>query len=125
MKSGPLVATDGPDGERVLTALKDEACRAIVESLADPSTAQEISETCEIPLSTTYRKVKTLTEAGLLEEHLDIRAGGKHTNRYVVAFDHVDITLEKDGGMAIDLGEERSKVGEGIGPTSNEIRQKI
>lgn len=125
MKSGPSVARDEPDRKTILAALKDEDCRTIIEALTEPRTASEISETCDIPLSTTYRKVNKLTEAGLLEERIDIKAGGKHTNRYRVSFDRLDITLGEDGTLIVDLENGDQDVEERLRSAWGEIRQEI
>ena len=62
---------DTADTSTLLAALEDEDCRAILEE-TDPEalSASELSEACDLPLSTTYRKVDKLTEAGLLEEQI-------------------------------------------------------
>ena len=125
MKSGPPGARDEPDRETVLAALKDGDCRAIIESLTEPRTAREISETCDIPLSTTYRKVNKLTEAGLLDERIDIKAGGKHTNQYRVAFDHVDIFLTEEGELALEMPVDEQSAEDKLDSAWRVIRQEI
>ena len=86
-------AKDPSDLRSVLDALDDEDARAIISELEEPRTASEISERCDIPLSTTYRKLDLLTDAELLEEGTEIRSDGHHTTTYAVAFEEVRIAL--------------------------------
>ncbi|MFC6872306.1 MULTISPECIES: helix-turn-helix domain-containing protein [Halobellus] len=86
-------AKEPSDLRSVLDALDDEDARAIIRELEEPRTASEISERCDIPLSTTYRKLDLLTDAELLEEGTEIRSDGHHTTTYAVAFEEVRIAL--------------------------------
>lgn len=92
-----LAATDdGADADVVLDALDDEDARRILRQLEDPMTASELSESCDIPLSTTYRKLELLTDAALLEEGTELRADGHHTTTYDVAFEEVRVWLAEN-----------------------------
>jgi len=102
MVRDPFADEEGPDLQNVLDALDDPKCRVIVQHLDEPMTAEEISEACDVPLSTTYRKLDLLTEASLLSERTEIRSDGQHTTRYEVAFDDVRIAL--DEGRSFDVG---------------------
>jgi DNA-binding transcriptional ArsR family regulator len=96
MVRDPRREEDPPTVAEVLDALADEAARRIVIALSEPKTASELSEECGIPLSTTYRKLETLTEASLLSESTDIRRDGQHTTRYSVAFETVAVSMDED-----------------------------
>lgn len=89
--------------QAVLDALDDPACRAIVQALEEPKTAGELSEECDVPLSTTYRKLDLLTEASLLEEQTEIRSDGHHTTRYVLGVDSVELTLTDDREFEVEI----------------------
>lgn len=54
------------DVEQVFQTLDDQHCREIITQLEEPQTVTEIAENCDIPLSTTYRKVERLDEASLI-----------------------------------------------------------
>ena len=125
MESRPPQASEDPDLCSVLAALTDDDCRDIVESLTQPRSAQEISETCNIPLSTTYRKVNMLSDAGLVDERIDIRRGSKHTKRYEPNFDRVNISLTEEGSLTIDIETEAEEPDQRLGRTWGEIRQEI
>ncbi|GAB3667589.1 helix-turn-helix domain-containing protein [Halopiger thermotolerans] len=91
------------DPQHVLAALDDDACRAILEATSDESlTATELSEQCDIPTSTAYRKVEMLTEANLVEERVRINTSGKHATEYRRSFDDVVVSVA-DGGVEIEM----------------------
>lgn len=124
MESRPPRATDDPDLCSVLAALTDDDCRDILEALVEPLSAQEISDICEIPLSTTYRKVNMLAEADLVDEEIDIRRGSKHTKRYVPDFDTVSITRNDEGPLTIDI-HRVDEADRQLDSAWGEIRQEI
>jgi DNA-binding transcriptional ArsR family regulator len=89
--------TTGNTGE-VLAALEDEDCRRLLQAAADSAmSASELAEACEMPLSTTYRKVDILTEAGLLDEQLRLRRSGKHTSEYTLCVESIQLSIGDDG----------------------------
>ncbi|KOX98133.1 MULTISPECIES: helix-turn-helix domain-containing protein [Halorubrum] len=97
MVRDPSREPEPPSVDEVLDALADDAARRIVAALTEPKTASELSEECDIPLSTTYRKLEKLTDASLLSESTDIRRDGQHTTRYSVSFDAVTVSVDGDG----------------------------
>ena len=92
-----------PGLQPLLDALDDADAREIVRTIEESATANEVSERCDIPLSTTYRKLDLLTEAGLLEEGTEIRSDGHHTTTYSVAFEEVRIGLTDAQEFAVDI----------------------
>lgn len=91
--------------ETVLGALEDPDCRAILDEAGDSAlTASEVAAACDLPTSTTYRKLDILMEASLVEERVRIRRSGKHASEYVRAVDDVVVTMGPDG-VAVHLGE--------------------
>lgn len=97
MVRDPSREEDPPSVDDVLDALADDAARRIVTALTEPKTASDLSEECDIPLSTTYRKLEKLTDASLLRESTDIRRDGQHTTRYSVSFDSVTVSINGAG----------------------------
>lgn len=94
------------DEDALLTALQDDACREIVQAVEDEAlSASELAEACELPLSTTYRKVDTLTDAALLDERLRVATSGSHEREYVPG--HVDLTISIGAGASVDVEAER------------------
>lgn len=94
---------ESSDLQPVLDALDDADARAIIGSLEEPKTASELSERCDIPLSTTYRKLDLLTDAELLEEGTEIRSDGHHTTTYAVAFEEVRIALTESRELDVEI----------------------
>ncbi|MFB6269387.1 MAG: helix-turn-helix domain-containing protein [Halobacterium sp.] len=105
MMRAPLGTDDAPDLQAVLDALDDEGCRRIIEALAEPMTAKELSDETDIPLSTTYRKLELLTDAALLDERAVLQPDGHHTTEYDLVFEEVVIQLEDD--RTLDVGVSR------------------
>ncbi|ELZ32105.1 hypothetical protein C465_07158 [Halorubrum distributum JCM 9100] len=105
MVRDPSRDPEPPSVDEVLDALADDAARRIVAALTEPKTASELSEECDIPLSTTYRKLEKLTDASLLSESTDIRRDGQHTTRYSVSFDAVTVSVDDGGEDGADRRE--------------------
>ncbi|MWV38589.1 helix-turn-helix domain-containing protein [Natrialba sp. INN-245] len=96
--------SEDTDVQAVLAALEDNACRAILEATSnEPLTATELSERCEIPMSTAYRKVEMLTDADLVEERVRINTSGKHATEYRPCFDDVIVSVAESGSVEIEL----------------------
>ncbi|ELZ42508.1 hypothetical protein C471_03583 [Halorubrum saccharovorum DSM 1137] len=94
---------DPPSVGDVLDALADDDARRIVTALSEPKTASDISEECDIPLSTTYRKLELLTDASLLSESTDIRRDGQHTTRYSVSFETVTVSIDEEDDREFEV----------------------
>jgi len=103
-RSEPRTA-EAPTLDAVVAALDDPDCRAVISELDAPKTAESLSEACDIPSSTLYRKLDRLVEASLLDERIVIRADGRHTTRYGLAFDQVLIGV--GDGRSMDVSVER------------------
>lgn len=81
----------------LLAALADEDCRTLLQAAErEALSTSELSDACGLPLSTTYRKVDTLTEVGLFEEQIRLCRSGKHTSEYVRRIDDVWLSLTGD-----------------------------
>ena len=92
--------------EGVLDALSDRACRQILTTLqgsTTPMTAQELSTACDVPLSTTYRKLERLTETRLVEETLQVRSTGTHTHQYRTDVESVTVSLGEETGLEVAI----------------------
>ncbi|HKJ59574.1 MAG TPA: helix-turn-helix domain-containing protein [Halobacteriales archaeon] len=94
----------GTDFRDVLDALGDSDCRDILRAMGGAAlTASECSEACDLPLSTTYRKLERLSGAGLIEEGLRIRRDGKHASQYQRRFSDVVVELGTDGSFGVEV----------------------
>lgn len=94
--------SDEDEVRAILSALEDEYCRSILETMtATFCTAQQISEHCDMPISTTYRKLNTLAEVGLVDTSIRLRRSGHHTKEYARAFRSVSVDLNDPTGTAV------------------------
>ena len=124
MVAGPLGGEEKPDLQSVLDALDDEDCRRIVEQLAEPMTAKELSQDCDMPLSTTYRKLDLLTDASLLSERTVIQSDGHHTTQYEIAFEKVEIRLNDDHRIAVAIRRKPESTDERLETLWAEVRKE-
>lgn len=106
---------DADEVQAVLHALQDDDCRAVLEATDEESlSASELADACDLPLSTTYRKLDELTETGLLAERTRLRPNGKHASEYVRVVD--EVLVDADAGFELtisrrDLPERSARIG--------------
>ena len=120
----PRLSEPTPQIQAVLDALEDPACRTIVETVETPMTASEISDACDIPLSTTYRKLDLLTEATLLEEQTEIREDGHHTTRYVLSVESVELSLSEGGEFEVEIARPARSAEERLAYMWSEVQKE-
>jgi predicted transcriptional regulator len=94
---------DAPSLQTVLDALDDADCRAILRETAEPMTATELIDTCDIPKSTLYRKLELLSDASLVREQDTINPGGGRTTKYERDFDDVMISMDEDNDFSVTV----------------------
>ncbi|MDG5774873.1 helix-turn-helix domain-containing protein [Haloarculaceae archaeon H-GB1-1] len=109
----PTTLEDDSDVQRVLDALNDSDCRAILEAIDEESlSAKEISERCELPLSTSYRKIDVLETAGLISEKTRLSPSGNHASEYERLVEDVVMSVEDGDGLKLTVslrdGQDRS-----------------
>lgn len=96
MGTHPVSDGDVPSLQDVLDALDDPDCRTILRETVDPMTAKELTETCDIPTSTVYRKLDLLSSASLVRERIEINPDGGRITRYQCDVDDVRISMADD-----------------------------
>lgn len=103
---------DDIDIGSLLGVLDDEDCRAILEATsAQALSAGELSEICDLPQSTAYRKVDDLTAVGLLEEQIRISSSGQHKSEYILRVDRISLAVDSEG-LSLDLStDDRTQTG--------------
>lgn len=90
------------DSEAALAALNDPDCRDLLAAATDEArTAGELIDECAIPRSTLYRKLDRLTDAGLLEEGVRLRADGTHASEYRRAVEEITVSLSATDGVEV------------------------
>ncbi|WP_129116201.1 winged helix-turn-helix domain-containing protein [Halegenticoccus tardaugens] len=103
---------DSPSLQAVLDALDDANCRAILRETAEPMTATELIDTCDIPRSTLYRKLDLLSDAALVHEQVTINPSGGRTTRYERDFDDVTISMDEDDNFSVTVERPSRKADE-------------
>lgn len=84
--------------ESLFGTLEDSDCRSIIEATTNEAlSASELAERCDLPLSTTYRKVDQLTEVGVLEERVRLSRSGQHTSEYALRIDSLQLSVDNTG----------------------------
>ena len=99
---------DCPPNERgdvvLLRHLDDHVNRCFLDLMSiEWRTAQELTEICDTPLSTTYRKVNALEEMGLIEQRIRINGNGKHPGEYRSKPMEVTFRLGQSTGLEISV----------------------
>lgn len=125
MVRDPFAKDAAPELQDVLDALEDPDCRRIVRRLDEPRTARELSEACEMPLSTTYRKLDLLSTASLVDERTQIRSGGHHTTQYVLDFEVVRIVLNSALEFEVAIGRPARAPDEQLAQLWSEVRRGL
>ena len=124
MVRDPFAAEESPELQTVLGALDDPDCRRIVRQLDEPMTASQISNRCDIPASTTYRKLETLTDASILNEQTTIRTDGHHTAEYVRAFEEVTVFLDGQRQFEVSITRPTHSADEQLAGLWAEVRKE-
>lgn len=101
MARDPAATEDDPALQDVLAALDDPDCRAILTEASEPMTAAELTDQCDIPKSTVYRKLDRLSQASLVREHVEANPEGGRTTRYERDVTDVTISVEDDAEFSV------------------------
>lgn len=110
-RTGPsgeqTTVTEEADVESLLSTLEDPDCRSIIEATTSEAlSASELSERCDLPLSTTYRKVDQLTDVGVLDERVRLSRSGQHTSEYVLQVNSIELSVDSEAGVVLEITEE-------------------
>ena len=93
-----MLVNDEPAKQRILTALSDEYSRQILTAtIQQPLSALDLSKNYQIPITTVYRRIQELIEAGLIAA---VKSGrttdGKWYDLYRSLLLRIDVSF--DGG---------------------------
>ncbi len=90
---------EDPDVADVVALLDDEHVRSIlVATSAEPLSAKELGEHCDLSVSSIYRRVDELCDCALLTERTRPRRDGHHETVYVSTLDRFELTI-RDGEL--------------------------
>lgn len=103
-KCSCLIVSDEPGKQRILSALSDEYSRKILTATIEIAlSALELSKKYEIPITTVYRRIEELVEAGLIAA---VKSGrttdGKWYDLYRSLLRRIDVSFE-NGDVRIDV----------------------
>ncbi len=88
--------------QRLLEILADPKSRAIIASVADErKSVSEIADDCDMPLSTSYRRMDTLVESGIVEDALRMKNAGRHEKEYVLRSKEISTGFTVDDTLDI------------------------
>lgn len=90
----------------VLEVLGDGTSRRLLWLLGEAGgalTARELADICDASLTSVYRKLDRLTEAGLVEEDAEVDPDGHRRSRYRPVVDQIEIGLGADDGVEVRL----------------------
>lgn len=89
---------DETDTDEILALLDDSYAQEILRQTRNNAmSAKELSETCNISISTVYRRAERLVECGLLAERRIPQSDGNHYSMYEARLDELTIRLTDDG----------------------------
>lgn len=97
----------------VFEALGDATCRTILRALRQHQqamTVQELSSLTDVSLTSMYRKLEKLNEAGLVTEYDELDEDGHRRSRYKSDIDQIEVALETDGDVAVSLYSSATKL---------------
>lgn len=90
--------TDETPAEDLLSLFGDEYACDILRALRDcPMAARELVEATGMSRPTAYRRLDRLTDAGLVEETLQVASDGHHRTEFQLAVESVEFEVEADG----------------------------
>lgn len=90
------------DSRDVLRLIGDEDTQTMLECTVSPKTVSELAECTGLSLSTAYRKIDQLTEAGLLDMSIRLTPHGHHPTEYQRAVEEIDIYVDGSNRLAVD-----------------------
>ncbi|MFT4946465.1 MAG: putative transcriptional regulator [Natronomonas sp.] len=92
-----------PTLQDVLDALDDPDCRSILRETIEPMTATELTNACDIPKSTLYRKLDLLSTASLVREQETVSPDGGRVTRYECTVEDVTVSIDDEGEFSVRI----------------------
>lgn len=96
--------TPAQQPEELLEILADPKSRAIIAAVVNEQlSVAEIADHCDLPLSTTYRKVDTLVEKDVIDDGLRVNESGSHEHEYSLRMRSVSTGFRVDDAVEIEV----------------------
>jgi predicted transcriptional regulator len=125
MGTVPASNEDDPSLPAVLAVLDDADCRTILRTVTQPMTAKEITETCDIPQSTVYRKVDHLSTATLVRELHSVHPEQGRITRYQRDFDELNVSITDDERFDVAISRPKRTVDERLADMWSEMGDEL
>lgn len=102
----PLRVAEDPSPTEVFALLDDDYARALLAATSHrPMTATELSNDCDMSLSTVYRRLDALEDCGLVAARTQLADDGHHADVYEAQMDALTVRLT-DGTFDVTLSVE-------------------
>lgn len=89
---------EGRDVAAVAELLADDCARTIlIETAAEPMSADQLSEACDVSPQTVYRRLDELEAHDLVDRKVRPDAEGHHYGMYTATLDRLVVDLTPDG----------------------------
>ena len=125
MGSDPARNEDAPAMQDVLDALDDPDCRVILKETAQPMTAKELIETCDISESTVYRKLTLLSTATLVRELHGVHPERGRITRYQRDLDSLNISITEDDQFDVAVSRPKRTADERLADMWSEMGDEL
>ena len=125
MGTDPAKNKNGPAIQDILNALDDPDCRTILKMIAQPMTVTELTDSCEIPESTLYRKLNRLSTASLVREIQSVHPERGRVTRYQRDFDSLNIFLTDDDQFDMEITRPKRTVNERLAAMWSEMGEEL
>ncbi|MDS0282682.1 ArsR/SmtB family transcription factor [Haloarcula onubensis] len=87
----------------LLELLGQQRVRQImVATSREPKSAKELSEACDVAVSTIYRRVEDMVASDLLVERTRVESDGSHHSVFEANVDHLDVDID-DGTIDVSV----------------------
>lgn len=98
------IINDSKFKKAILSALADEDMTQIIKHTTDnPLSGNDIMKLCDIPHSTTYRKLKWMLEEGLIAiTEMKFTDDGKKFALFQSTIHSINVNMEKNGTVTVE-----------------------
>jgi predicted DNA-binding transcriptional regulator YafY len=125
MGPAPARNEDAPAVQVVLDVLEDTDCRTLLRETAQPMTAKELIEACDISESTMYRKLDRLSKATLVREFYEIHPERGRITRYQRDLTSLNISITEDDRFDVTINRPRRAVDERLADMWSEMGDEL
>ncbi len=103
-RNGAMRITDDRRKFGILGVLGDDVCLTILSRMANPMSVNDVSKTFNIPLSSAYKYVTALKDAGLIVvKESVIRDTGSKYSLFESTVKSVRVTFGEKGAIEVDI----------------------